>query len=59
MNVWVRTAAVTKRILLMDLQTEHRNPEGRTYWFNTGTRESVWEKPDGVVHPNRSPGVFR
>ncbi|KAH7913872.1 hypothetical protein BJ138DRAFT_1133828 [Hygrophoropsis aurantiaca] len=27
--------------------TEHRNPEGRTYWFNTGTRESVWEKPDG------------
>ncbi|KAG8220839.1 hypothetical protein J3R82DRAFT_2333, partial [Butyriboletus roseoflavus] len=27
--------------------TEHRNPEGRTYWFNTATRESVWEKPDG------------
>ncbi|KAI6114778.1 hypothetical protein EDD16DRAFT_1693491 [Pisolithus croceorrhizus] len=26
--------------------TEHRNPEGRTYWFNTVTRESVWEKPD-------------
>ncbi|KAI6113118.1 hypothetical protein F5141DRAFT_1188298 [Pisolithus sp. B1] len=25
---------------------EHRNPEGRTYWFNTVTRESVWEKPD-------------
>ncbi|KAL1726570.1 hypothetical protein EV714DRAFT_287125 [Schizophyllum commune] len=28
--------------------TEHRNPEGRTYWFNTGTRESVWEKPDAL-----------
>ncbi|KAF7977604.1 hypothetical protein HWV62_3214 [Athelia sp. TMB] len=26
--------------------TEHRNPEGRTYWFNTGSRESVWEKPE-------------
>lgn len=35
------------RILFFALQTEHRNPEGRTYWFNTGTRESVWEKPDG------------
>ena len=30
-------------------QTEHRNPEGRTYWFNTGTKQSVWEKPDGNV----------
>lgn len=26
--------------------TEHHNPEGRTYWFNTTSRESVWEKPD-------------
>ena len=32
----------------MNVWTEHRNPEGRTYWFNTGTRESVWEKPDGT-----------
>jgi hypothetical protein len=31
------------------LQTEHRNPEGRTYWFNTATKESVWEKPDGEI----------
>ncbi|KIJ61963.1 hypothetical protein HYDPIDRAFT_176733 [Hydnomerulius pinastri MD-312] len=31
--------------------TEHRNPEGRTYWFNTGTRESVWEKPDDLKTP--------
>nr|GAT60860.1 predicted protein [Mycena chlorophos] len=28
--------------------TEHRNPEGRTYWFNPSTNESVWEKPDGT-----------
>ncbi|KAJ7509732.1 hypothetical protein B0H11DRAFT_1960858 [Mycena galericulata] len=31
--------------------TEHRNPEGRTYWFNTGTKESVWEKPDDLKSP--------
>ncbi len=29
-------------------QTEHRNAEGRTYWFNTTNKESVWEKPDGA-----------
>ena len=28
-------------------QTEHRNAEGRTYWYNTSNKESVWEKPDG------------
>ncbi|KAL0067206.1 U1 snRNP protein [Marasmius tenuissimus] len=31
--------------------TEHRNPEGRTYWFNTVTKESVWEKPDDLKTP--------
>ncbi|TFK26219.1 hypothetical protein FA15DRAFT_667713 [Coprinopsis marcescibilis] len=31
--------------------TEHRNPEGRTYWFNTGTKQSVWEKPDDLKTP--------
>ncbi|KII87520.1 hypothetical protein PLICRDRAFT_43174 [Plicaturopsis crispa FD-325 SS-3] len=35
----------------MSIWTEHRNPEGRTYWFNTGTRESVWEKPDDLKTP--------
>ncbi|KAI8985558.1 hypothetical protein BD414DRAFT_578408 [Trametes punicea] len=35
----------------MSLWTEHRNPEGRTYWFNTQTRESVWEKPDELKTP--------
>ncbi|KAI0819677.1 hypothetical protein BC628DRAFT_1413591 [Trametes gibbosa] len=35
----------------MSLWTEHRNPEGRTYWFNTQTRESVWEKPDDLKTP--------
>ncbi|KAJ7052574.1 hypothetical protein C8F01DRAFT_1170468 [Mycena amicta] len=31
--------------------TEHRNPEGRTYWFNPTTNESVWEKPDDLKTP--------
>ncbi|KAF9006017.1 hypothetical protein BDQ17DRAFT_1352580 [Cyathus striatus] len=35
----------------MNIWTEHRNPEGRTYWFNTGTRQSVWEKPDDLKTP--------
>ncbi|KAH8110818.1 hypothetical protein DFH11DRAFT_1730027 [Phellopilus nigrolimitatus] len=31
--------------------TEHRNAEGRTYWFNTSTKESVWEKPEALKSP--------
>jgi pre-mRNA-processing factor 40 len=31
--------------------TEHRNTEGRTYWFNTATKQSVWEKPDDLKTP--------
>ncbi|EJD08552.1 uncharacterized protein FOMMEDRAFT_165104 [Fomitiporia mediterranea MF3/22] len=31
--------------------TEHRNAEGRTYWFNTSSKESVWEKPDALKTP--------
>lgn len=36
---------------VMGIWTEHRNPEGRTYWFNTGTQQSVWEKPDDLKTP--------
>ncbi|KAG6833234.1 hypothetical protein H0H87_009855 [Tephrocybe sp. NHM501043] len=35
----------------MNIWTEHRNPEGRTYWYNTGTKASVWEKPDDLKTP--------
>ncbi|KAJ6560990.1 hypothetical protein B0H10DRAFT_2118198 [Mycena sp. CBHHK59/15] len=35
----------------LNIWTEHRNPDGRTYWFNTGTKESVWEKPDDLKSP--------
>ncbi|KAG8789631.1 hypothetical protein FRC15_006363 [Serendipita sp. 397] len=33
------------------LWTEHRNAEGRTYWNNTITKQSVWEKPDILKTP--------
>ncbi|KAL5536709.1 PRP40 [Sanghuangporus sanghuang] len=31
--------------------TEHRNAQGHTYWFNTATKESVWEKPEALKTP--------
>ncbi|GJJ11302.1 hypothetical protein Clacol_005534 [Clathrus columnatus] len=31
--------------------TEHRNAEGRSYWYNANTKESVWEKPDDLKTP--------
>ncbi|KAJ7236014.1 hypothetical protein C8J57DRAFT_1728412 [Mycena rebaudengoi] len=50
-------AFVIKRLLLatpaqaINIWIEHRNPEGRAYWFNTGTKVSVWEKPDVLKTP--------
>ncbi|KXN90711.1 Pre-mRNA-processing protein prp40 [Leucoagaricus sp. SymC.cos] len=41
--------AIEQFKLKMNIWTEHRNPEGRTYWFNTGTKQSVWEKPDVFI----------
>ena len=28
--------------------TEHKSPDGRTYFYNTVTKASVWEKPDDL-----------
>ncbi|XP_063808835.1 pre-mRNA-processing factor 40 homolog B isoform X3 [Pseudophryne corroboree] len=28
------------------LWTEHKAPDGRTYFYNTDTKQSTWEKPD-------------
>lgn len=31
--------------------TEHKAPDGRTYYYNAGTRQSAWEKPDALKTP--------
>lgn len=31
--------------------TEHKAPDGRTYYYNSATRQSVWEKPDDLKTP--------
>ncbi len=34
-----------------DAWTEHKAPDGRTYFYNTVTRQSSWEKPDIMKTP--------
>ncbi|KZP01446.1 hypothetical protein CALVIDRAFT_559263 [Calocera viscosa TUFC12733] len=36
---------------MSNVWTEHRNPEGRTYWYNNESKQSVWEKPDALKTP--------
>lgn len=31
--------------------TEHRAPDGRTYYYNNITKQSLWEKPDELKTP--------
>ncbi|MBN3323974.1 PR40A factor, partial [Atractosteus spatula] len=31
--------------------TEHKSPDGRTYFYNTETKQSTWEKPDELKSP--------
>lgn len=31
--------------------TEHKAPDGRTYFYNATTKQSVWEKPDELKTP--------
>ncbi|KDQ19637.1 hypothetical protein BOTBODRAFT_126520 [Botryobasidium botryosum FD-172 SS1] len=33
------------------LWSEHRNAEGRTYWYNNTTKQSSWEKPEELKTP--------
>ena len=28
--------------------TEHKAPDGRTYFYNTETKQSSWQKPDDL-----------
>ncbi|XP_017952537.1 pre-mRNA-processing factor 40 homolog A isoform X1 [Xenopus tropicalis] len=31
--------------------TEHKSPDGRTYYYNAETKQSTWEKPDDMKTP--------
>ncbi|KAM9306006.1 pre-mRNA-processing factor 40 homolog A [Gastrophryne carolinensis] len=31
--------------------TEHKSPDGRTYYYNIETKQSTWEKPDELKSP--------
>ena len=31
--------------------TEHKAPDGRTYYYNAANRQSAWEKPDSLKSP--------
>ncbi|XP_063789599.1 pre-mRNA-processing factor 40 homolog A isoform X3 [Pseudophryne corroboree] len=33
------------------LWTEHKSPDGRTYYYNIETKQSTWEKPDDMKTP--------
>lgn len=32
--------------------TEHKAPDGRTYYYNSLTKQSLWEKPDELKTPS-------
>lgn len=31
--------------------TEHKAPDGRTYYYNTVSKQSLWEKPNELKTP--------
>ena len=33
------------------LWTEHKSLDGKTYFYNTETKQSTWEKPDDLKSP--------
>jgi pre-mRNA-processing factor 40 len=38
--------------------TEHTGPNGRKYYFNTITKESLWEKPADLMTPQARAEAF-
>ena len=38
--------------------TEHKSPDGRTYYYNTITKLSFWEKPDELKTPTEVRETF-
>jgi len=41
-----QAAPTTVSAQAKNLWTEHKAPDGRNYYFNTATKQSVWEKPE-------------
>uniref|UniRef100_A0A667ZYP7 Pre-mRNA-processing factor 40 homolog A n=1 Tax=Myripristis murdjan TaxID=586833 RepID=A0A667ZYP7_9TELE len=37
--------------LVKSLWTEHKSLDGKTYYYNTETKQSTWEKPDDLKSP--------
>ena len=31
--------------------SEHKAPDGRTYYYNSKTKQSLWEKPEDLKSP--------
>ncbi|XP_018429308.1 PREDICTED: pre-mRNA-processing factor 40 homolog A-like [Nanorana parkeri] len=45
------TAANEEPSKTKSLWTEHKSPDGRTYYYNIETKQSTWEKPDDMKTP--------
>jgi len=48
-------ATTTMSISVAEKKTdwsEHKAPDGRTYYYNSITKQSLWEKPDELKTPN-------
>jgi len=38
-------------LLQKSVWTEHKSLDGKTYYYNTETKQSTWEKPDELKSP--------
>uniref|UniRef100_A0AAQ4Q6F7 Pre-mRNA-processing factor 40 homolog A n=1 Tax=Gasterosteus aculeatus aculeatus TaxID=481459 RepID=A0AAQ4Q6F7_GASAC len=45
------TGPVTLRHCSKSLWTEHKSLDGKTYFYNTETKQSTWEKPEDLKSP--------
>uniref|UniRef100_A0AAR2JB18 Pre-mRNA-processing factor 40 homolog A n=1 Tax=Pygocentrus nattereri TaxID=42514 RepID=A0AAR2JB18_PYGNA len=44
-------AVLLSYALLKSVWTEHKSLDGKTYYYNTETKQSTWEKPDELKSP--------
>ncbi|XP_076425603.1 pre-mRNA-processing factor 40 homolog A isoform X16 [Peromyscus maniculatus bairdii] len=47
----VNSMDVAAGMCIKSMWTEHKSPDGRTYYYNTETKQSTWEKPDDLKTP--------